>query len=162
VGIDQYLPKPFGKIHPRWKTPYISIIVQAVVSGSILLLSQISETTRGAYQGLVDVAIILYFIPFLYMYAAAIRLAGRQDRFENPNAVLIPGGKPGVWIASGIAFAVTLLSIIVSVLPPGDTANRGVFLIKVVGSTLAAMALGLALYFRGVGAKRAETRSAPP
>jgi amino acid transporter len=160
VGIDQYLPKPFGKIHPRWKTPYISIIVQAVVSGSILLLSQISETTRGAYQGLVDVAIILYFIPFLYMYAAAIKLAGRKDRLENPNAVLIPGGKPGVWIASGIAFAVTLLSIIVSVLPPGDTANRGVFLIKVVGSTLAAMALGLTLYYRGVRAKRAETRSA--
>ncbi len=158
VGIDRYLPKAFGKIHPRWKTPYISIIVQAVVSGAILLLSQVSETTRGAYQGLVDVAIILYFIPFLYMYAAAIKLAGRKDRLENPHAVLIPGGKPGVWLASGIAFAVTLLSIIVSVLPPGDTANRGLFLIKVVGSTLGALALGLTLYYRGVQAKKREER----
>jgi amino acid transporter len=156
VGIDRYLPKAFGKIHPRWKTPYISIIVQAVVSGAILLLSQVSETTRGAYQGLVDVAIILYFIPFLYMYAAAIKLAGRKDRLENPHAVLIPGGKPGVWVASGIAFAVTLLSIIVSVLPPGDTANRGLFLIKVVGSTLGALAIGLTLYYRGVQAKKRE------
>ena len=156
VGIDQYLPKAFGKIHPRWKTPYISIIVQAVVSGAILLLSQVSETTRGAYLGLVDVAIILYFIPFLYMYAAAIKLAGRKDRLENPHAVLIPGGKLGVWVASGIAFVVTLLSIIVSVLPPGDTANRGLFLIKVVGSTLGALALGLTLYYRGVQAKKRE------
>jgi amino acid transporter len=156
VGIDRYLPAAFGKIHPRWKTPYVSIIVQAVVSGAILLLSQISETTRGAYQGLVDVAIILYFIPFLYMYAAAIKLAGRKDRLENPHAVLIPGGKPGVWLTSGIAFAVTLLSIIVSVLPPGDTANRGLFLIKVVGSTLGALALGLTLYYRGVQAKKRE------
>jgi amino acid transporter len=159
VGIDQYLPKAFGKIHPRWKTPYGSIIVQAVVSGVILLLSQISETARGAYQGLVDVAIILYFVPFLYMYAAAIKLAGRKDRMENPHAVLIPGGKPGVWIASGIAFAVTLLSIIVSVLPPGDSANRALFLVKVVGSTLGAMALGLTLYYRGVRVKRRETRA---
>jgi amino acid transporter len=132
--------------------------VQAVVSGAILLLSQVSETTRGAYQGLVDVAIILYFIPFLYMYAAAIKLAGRKDRLENPHAVLIPGGKLGVWIASGIAFAVTLLSIIVSMLPPGDSANRGLFLIKVVGSTLGALALGLILYFRGVQAKKREGR----
>jgi len=160
VGIDQYLPKAFGKIHPRWKTPYVSIIVQAVASGAILLLSQVSETTRGAYQGLVDVAIILYFIPFLYMYAAAIKLAGRKDRLENPQAVLIPGGKPGVWIASGIAFVVTLLSIIVSVLPPGDSANRGLFLIKVVGSTLGALALGLTLYYRGVRQKRAEASRA--
>jgi amino acid transporter len=159
VGIDQYLPKAFGKIHPRWKTPYVSIIAQAVVSGVILLLSQISETARGAYQGLVDVAIILYFVPFLYMYAAAIKLAGRKDRLENPHAVLIPGGKPGVWIASGIAFAVTLLSIIVSLLPPGDSANRALFLIKVVGSTLGAMALGLTLYYRGVRAKRREGRA---
>jgi glutamate:GABA antiporter len=159
VGIDRYLPAAFGKIHPRWKTPYVSIIVQAVVSGAILLLSQVSETTRGAYQGLVDVAIILYFIPFLYMYAAAIKLAGRKDRLENPHAVLIPGGKPGVWLASGIAFAVTLLSIIVSVLPPGDTANRGLFLIKVVGSTLGALALGLTLYYRGVQAKKKEAHA---
>jgi glutamate:GABA antiporter len=156
VGIDQYLPKAFGNIHPRWKTPYVSIIVQAVVSGAILLVSQVSETARGAYQGLVDVAIILYFIPFLYMYAAAIKLAGRKDRLENPQAVLIPGGKPGVWVVSGIAFAVTLLSIIVSLLPPGDSANRRLFLIKVVGWTLGALVLGLTLYYRGVRQKRAE------
>jgi glutamate:GABA antiporter len=153
VGIDRYLPSAFGKIHPRWKTPYVAIIVQAVVSGAILLVSQVSETTRGAYQGLVDVAIILYFIPFLYMYAAAIKLAGRKDRLENPHAVLIPGGKPGVWIASGIAFVVTLLSIVVSLFPPGDSSNRTLFLAKVAGSTLAAVGLGLILYFRGVREK---------
>jgi amino acid transporter len=160
VGIDRYLPKAFGRIHPRWKTPYVSIIVQAVVSGAILLLSQISETTRGAYQGLVDVAIILYFIPFLYMFAAAIKLAGRRDRLENPHAVLIPGGKAGVWVVSGVAFAVTLLSIIVSIFPPGDSSNRALFLIKVLGSTLAALALGLALYYRGAQQKKREALSA--
>src|SRR5208282_5668831 len=37
VGIDRYLPAAFGKIHPRWKTPYVSILVQAGVSGAILL-----------------------------------------------------------------------------------------------------------------------------
>jgi amino acid transporter len=72
VGIDRYLPEAFGKIHPRWKTPYISILVQAVISGVILLLAQISESMRGAYQIVVDAATILYFIPFIYMYAAAV------------------------------------------------------------------------------------------
>jgi amino acid transporter len=156
VGIDRYLPDAFGKIHPRWKTPYISIIVQAVASGAILLVSQINESTRGAYQVLIDAAIILYFIPFLYMYAAAIKLRSRKDRLENPHAVLIPGGKIGVWLASGIAFAVTLISIVVSVLPPGDSSNRRLFQIKVVGWTVGAMALGLVLYYRGVLAKKKE------
>src|SRR6266446_5520053 len=100
VGIDRYLPPAFGKIHPRWKTPHISILVQAVVSGAILLLSQISETTvQAAYQLLILAAIILYFIPFLYMFAAVIKLSGRPDRKNNQHAVLVPGGKFGVWIA---------------------------------------------------------------
>jgi glutamate:GABA antiporter len=157
VGIDRYLPKAFGKIHPRWKTPYVSIIVQAVASALVLLLSQVNETTRGAYQAVIDITIILYFIPFLYMFAAAIKLAGRPDRTANPHAVLVPGGKAGVWIACSLAFSVTLLSITVSVFPPGDSSNRRLFLIKVVGTTIAVLALGLVLYFNGAWKKRRET-----
>jgi len=160
VGIDRYLPRAFGKIHPRWRTPYVAILVQAIVSGLVLRVSQYNETTRGAYQVLIDAAIILYFIPFLYMFAAAIKLAGRKDRTENPHAVLVPGGKTGVWIASGLGFIVTLLSIAVSLYPPGESANRRAFLTKVVGWTVGSLALGLFLYFRGARQKSAEERNA--
>jgi len=158
VGIDRYLPKAFGKIHPKWRTPYISILVQAALSAGVLLLAQINETTRGMYQAVVDITIILYFIPFLYMFAAAVKLANRPDRKTNPHAVLVPGGKAGVWIACGLASAVTLLSIIVSIFPPGDSSNRTLFIIKVVGTTLATIAIGLILYFRGARSKNTETR----
>ena len=153
VGIDRYLPKAFGKIHPKWRTPYISILVQAVFSALVLLLSQINETTRGAYQVVVDITIILYFIPFLYMFAAAIKLANRPDRATNPHAVLVPGGKLGVWIACVLASAVTLLSIIVSVFPPGDSSNRLLFVVKVTFTTVGMIALGLILYFNGARSK---------
>lgn len=159
VGIDRYLPSAFGNIHPRWKTPHVSIIVQAVASGTVLMLSQINETTRGAYQSLVDITVILYFIPFLYMYAAAIKLAGRKDRVENEHAVLIPGGKIGVWIASGLAFTITFASIIFSIIPPGDVSNRVFFEAKVVGASIAAIAFGLGLYYRGARAKAREAAS---
>jgi amino acid transporter len=157
VGIDRYLPEAFGKIHPRWKTPYVSILVQATVSGAILLVSQINETTRGAYQFLVDAAIILYFIPFLYMFAAAIKLFGRRDRTENKGAVLIPGGKAGVWIISSVGFLVVLIGILVSLVPPGDSSDKLGFELKLVGGTVASVVLGLLLYYRGVRAKARET-----
>jgi len=157
VGIDRYLPEAFGKIHPRWRTPYISIIVQAVVSGLILFLSQIkSPTVQAAYQFLIDAAIILYFIPFLYMFAAAIKLFGRSDRAENKNAVLIPGGQAGVWIISILGFVTVLIGIIVSLVPPGDSSDKLGFELRLVGGTLAAIALGLSLYWRGARAKNAE------
>ena len=157
VGIDRYLPAAFGKIHPRWKTPYISILVQAVVSGFILLASQINETTRGAYQFLIDAAIILYFIPFLYMFAAVIKLSRRKDRRENSQAVLVPGGVTGVWIAGGLGFLVVLVGIFVSLVPPGDSSDKLGFEIKLIGGTLASVILGLFLYVRGARSKRAES-----
>ena len=157
VGIDRYLPSAFGKIHPRWKTPYVSIIVQAVVSGLILFLSQInSPSVKAAYQFLIDAAIILYFIPFLYMFASAIKLVGRRERLENKNAVLIPGGKSGVWIVSILGFMTVLIGIVVSLVPPGDSSDKLGFELRLVGGTLAAIALGLSLYWRGVRQKSAE------
>jgi len=154
VGIDRYLPAAFGKIHPRWKTPYVSILVQASISGGILLVSQVNETTRGAYQFLIDAAIILYFIPFLYMFAAVIKLARRRDRKENLHAVLVPGGVVGTWIAGGLGFFVVLLGIFVSLVPPGDSSDKLGFELKLVGGTFVSILIGLFLYWRGARSKQ--------
>lgn len=156
VGVDRYLPAAFGKIHPKWKTPWVSILVQAGVSGAILLASQINESTRGAYQFLIDAAIILYFVPFLYMFAAVIKLAARKDRRENEHAVLVPGGVAGVWLCGGLGFVVVLVGIFVSLVPPGDSTNKLGFEMKLLTGTLASILLGLILYWRGARTKRAE------
>src|SRR5438445_1919394 len=157
VGIDRYLPAAFGKIHPRWRTPYVSIIVQAVASALVRFLSQISATPSGAYQAVIDITIILYFIPFLYMFAAAIKLAKRADRRENAHAVLIPGGMPGVWLISTLGFVIVLIGIVVSLVPPGDSADKFGFEMKLVGGTVVAIALGLSLYYRGAWTKKSES-----
>ncbi len=155
VGIDRYLPEVFGKIHPRWKTPYISILVQAGVSCAILFLSQIrSPTVQEAYQILIDATIILYFIPFLYMFAGILKLAGRKDRAENPHAMLIPGGKSGLWICGIVGFVVVVIGIFVSLVPPGETVNKWSFELRLLGGTLVSILFGLILYWRGARAKR--------
>jgi amino acid transporter len=153
VGIDRYLPAAFAKIHSRWKTPYISILVQALVSGAILLLAQINDNTRGAYLVLVDAATILYFIPFVYMYAAAIKLSVQADRRENRAAVLIPGGVVGVRIAGGLGLMAVGIAIVLSFVPPGDTASKLLFETKLVAGTVLSVLLGLVLYYRGARAR---------
>jgi glutamate:GABA antiporter len=154
VGIDRYLPAAFGKIHPKWKTPYISILVQAVLSGTILVLSQIqTRSILVGYQLVVSAAIILYFVPFLYMFAAVIRLSTRKDRKENPHAVLVPGGVVGVWICGALGFLVVLIGIILSFFPPGET-NTAAFELQLIGGTAASILIGLFLYWRGARSKK--------
>ena len=155
VGIDRYLPAAFGKIHPKWKTPYISILVQAALSVLVLLLSQIrSKGVVMAYQLVVNAAIILYFIPFLYMFAAVIRLSSRADRTANPHAVLVPGGKLGVWICGVLGFAVVLLGIILSYFPP-EGSDPLTYRVQIVLGTLGSVLIGLVLYWRGIRGNRA-------
>jgi amino acid transporter len=156
VGIDRYMPAAFGKIHPKWKTPWVSILVQAGISCVILLVIQINETANSAYQILVDAGTILYFIPFLYMYGAAIKLAYRPDRASNPNVALIPGGKFGVWVTASLGMLVVTGGIVLSLIPPAEAANPWLFETKLVVGTVGAFLLGLVLYFRGARAKSRE------
>jgi glutamate:GABA antiporter len=155
VGVDRYMPAAFGRIHSKWKTPWVSILVQGGISAFILLASQLNQSVRSAYQFLVDAAVILYFIPFLYMFAAVIRLAGRRDRAENPHAVLVPGGRLGVWICGGLGFLVVLIGIVVSAIPPGDATSKVGFEMQLLGGTAVSILLGLILYWRGARSKRA-------
>jgi hypothetical protein len=94
------------------------------------------------------------------MFAAAIKLFGRHDRAENADAVLIPGGKAGVWTVSILGFAIVLLGIIVSLVPPGDSLDKVGFELRLIGGTVAAIALGLSLYWRGARQKSAENPNA--
>ena len=159
VGIDRYLPAVFGRIHPKWKTPWVAILVQAVATGVVLILGQISDSPNTAYQELVDAGTILYFIPFLYMYAAVIRLAYRGDRGANENQVLIPGGKVGVWLMGILGFTVVLGGIVLSLIPPEEAANKWVFEGKLAGGSAFAILFGLMLYYRGARAKAREARA---
>jgi amino acid transporter len=131
--------------------------VQGGISAFILLASQLNQTTRSAYQFLVDAAIILYFIPFLYMFAGVIKLAGRPDRAANPRAVLVPGGRMGVWICGGLGFVVVLIGIAVSLIPPGEATSKLGFELQLLIGTVVSILIGLALYWRGARAKTSTT-----
>jgi len=45
---------------------------------------------KGAYDLLVSMALIAYFIPYLFVFASMIRL---QSRPAMPGALRLPGGK---------------------------------------------------------------------
>ena len=158
AGIDNYLPAFFGEIHPKWRTPWISILVQAGISATILLLS-LSATLKNGYLFLVDIAIILYYIPYLYMFAAFIKLAYRENRAAEGKAVLVPGGKAGAWMAGSLAFVITLGAMALAMVPSEDVKNVLLFEISLVIATGAPIGIGLVLYWRG---KRRKERLSRP
>jgi hypothetical protein len=70
--------------------------------------------------------------------------------------VLVPGGIPGVWLMGGLGFVVVLVGIFVSLVPPGDAANKFSFEMELIVGTVASIFLGLILYWRGAREKKAS------
>ena len=143
AGIDHYLPPVFGSIHPRFRTPWVAIGVYGLASVLVAILGQTGTSVRGAYGALVSMATISYFIPYLLLFAAMIRL---QYEPAAPNVRRVTGGKP-VAIALGvIGFAATGTTIVLSLIPGADQPDKLLAVVKVVGATLVQLGLGMAIF----------------
>jgi amino acid transporter len=147
IGIDSYLPAALSKAHPKYGTPHIALITQGAVVTLLMLAAVIDSTIEQAYIMLLDMTIILYFIPFLYMFAA-LPVLRKKAAGNNDGVTLVPGGNAGLWLCSGLGFAATLLSVILSMIPPDDMPNPQMFVLKVVGGCLLFIAVGLIFYYR--------------
>ena len=153
AGIDRFLPPAFGALHPRWKTPWVALLTQYVVGILFIFLGQAGTSVKGAYDVLASMTVITYFIPYLYVFAAMIKLQREPAGLEIIRA---PGGKPVAVFISVIGLLTTTATILLSVVPPGDEPNKPLAVLKIVGGTAALMAVGGWIYSAG---KNRATRS---
>ena len=146
AGLDRFLPPSFGKLHSRWGTPYVSLIVQMLAGILFVFLGQAGTNVKGAYDVLVSMGIITYFIPYLYLFASMFKI---QKEPAGPDVNRVPGGKLIAKFVASVGFATTLFTIALSLLPQPDETNKVLAVIKIVGLTGALVGTGWLLYFLG-------------
>lgn len=146
VGLDRFLPPAFGALHPRWKTPWVALLTQFVLGVLFIFLGQAGTNVKGAYDVLVSMGVIVYFIPYLYLFAAMIKL---QREPAGSEVIRVPGGKRGAKLVAALGFVTTTLTIAVSLIPQPDEPNKPLALLKIVGGTGALMLVGVAIYIAG-------------
>jgi len=146
VGINHYLPAVFGRIHSRWKTPYVALIFYGLAGILFGVLSQAGTSVKSTYDLLVSMSLITYFIPYLFVFAAMIRL---QSRPAPADAIRLPGGKRVAIPLACVGFFSTTAAIILAAFPGEHEYNPGVALFKIVAMTLVVLLAGMAVYLRG-------------
>jgi amino acid transporter len=142
IGIDAYFPRAFGRIHPKYQTPYVAIIVQAACGTIFLFLAVLGEgtTVAAVYLIMLDTMLLLYFIPFLYLFASYMRIEGRAATSAVAQLRIRAVGTSG--------FLLTLFAMAVACVPPSGTASVFEFELKVVGGALFFVVVGSVLYAR--------------
>jgi amino acid transporter len=130
IGFDRYLPPWLAALHPRWGTPYRALLAQGVACTLLLFVMQLGENLRTGYQLLVDMTVITYFIPFLYIFAAAWK-AGRK------------------WSAAAGLFT-TSAGIFVSAIPPAGASSIWAFELKLLGGCAVLIGVGRLAFLQGL------------
>jgi amino acid transporter len=146
AGIDRFLPPAFGRIHPRYGSPHVSLLVQAAIAALFIFLGQAGTTVKGAYDVLVSMSIIGYFIPYLFMFASMIKL---QSEPAGPDVMRVPGGRPVATLLGGLGFTVTAAAIVLALIPAEDEPNKALAVTKVAGLTALLFLAGMAVYAGG-------------
>ena len=152
AGIDRYLPASFTRIHPRWNTPALALLVQGALAVVFTLLATGGSSVKDAYLFFADFTLVLYFIPYLYMFASGIVL--RRETASAPGAIPIPGGTAGNVLVNAAGFVVTGLAIVLSCIPPADDENKALRVLLLVGGAIVFVAIGVGLYALAVRRER--------
>jgi amino acid transporter len=154
AGLDSYMPSAMGKLHPRYATPYVALIVQGLVS---LLLIVIDFTASGgvqeAFQKMLSAAVVLQLVPFLYVFAALVKFAalGSLQRGVYSRGTLMFAGVAGL--------LTTTLAIIVAFFPAKQITSLWKYEVSMFGITLGFVALAVFFFF---GYGRLKTPEAVP
>jgi amino acid transporter len=130
AGVDHLLPAAFGRIHPRWHTPHVSILALGIVASTLLVSIQLGDTIRAAYQELVSLMVITGFLPFIYIFGSA--------------------WKAGKRISAICGWAITLLAIVCAIVPTAEVKSVWLFEGKLIGGTIVVIASAWLFYRRSL------------
>lgn len=136
AALDRSLPAFFARLHPRHRTPYVALIVQGVVASGILLVSLFLQagteqaSLQEGYDVMVNLTILTYFVPYLYLFVSLVRLQGNGPR---------------TWLVAATGLASTSVSIVLLFVPPAGTSSPLLFEVNMIGQALALVGAGLLL-----------------
>lgn len=151
AGVDRFVPPLFGKLHPRWGTPFVALLVQSGLVAALVLLGQAGTNTKGAYDVFLSMTLIPAFLPFLFLFAALIKVQS-----DPPADIMrVPGGK---WLAIPLAILgllTTMSALALSVAAPEEEENKPLYIAKVVGLAVVLIGVGAGIYALGARRKSA-------
>jgi len=146
AGLDSYMPSWLGKVHPRYSTPYAALIVQAIVSGILVVLNFAGAGVQETFQKLLSLAVVLQLVPFVYMFGALVKFAVTEK---------VPKGHYGrttLFLAGSSGFLTTVLGIALVFFPAQQITSLWSYELWMFGGTL--FFVGLAAFFFFVYGRR--------
>ncbi len=144
AGLDSYMPAWMARVHPRYRTPYAALIVHATVSLLLVIMNFVGAGVQETFQKMLSLAVVLQLVPFLYMFAALLKLAWSDSPGHYSKTTLIAAGLSGL--------ITTTLGIALVFFPTQQITSLWSYEVWMFGGTL--FFVGLAAFFFFVYGRR--------
>jgi amino acid transporter len=131
IGLNHYLPRAFGRVHPKFGTPYVALLAQAAIATTLVVIYTYNATLRDAYLTMLGSSIVLVMVTYIYLLAAWLRL--------------VPAGR-GAKLLGAVCVAAAALAVVGGFVPPSTITNPLAFELKLCGSVLVMLGSGLVVY----------------
>jgi amino acid transporter len=154
AGLDSYMPAWLGKIHPSYSTPYAALIVHATVSMILVIVNFTAAGVQETFQKLLSLAVVLQLVPFLYMFAALLKIG------THPSFSKVQYGKPTLLFAGASGLLTTMVGIALAFFPAAQITSLFSYELWMFGGTL--LFVGLAAFFFFVYGRRKAARGLAP
>jgi amino acid transporter len=161
AGVDHVLPAGFARIHPRWRTPHVALIVQGLASTAVFLASAFltvggrRATLQEAYDVMVNLTILIYFLPYLYLFVSLVKLSGTRGEAVDAEPSRAPGGRTALWSLTLVGLLSTGISMALVFVPPPGTANVATYEASLILQAIAVIGVGV-LFYLASGRKTAQ------
>src|ERR1700678_4847669 len=150
AGLDSYMPSWLGKVHPRYRTPYAALIVQAIVSLLLIAINFLGAGVQETFQKLLSLAVVLQLVPFLYMFGALILFAVKEVKPQGQYS------RVTLMLAGTSGLVTTMLGIALVFFPAQQITSLWSYELWMFGGTL--FFIGLAAFFFFVYGRRKATK----
>ena len=152
AGLDSYMPDWLGKIHPKYSTPYAALIVHALVSLILVVISflVVGSNVQETFQQLLSLAVVLQLVPFLYVFGALLKIALGKD-FESGRY-----NRSTLLLAGACGLLTTILAMVVAFFPAKQINSVLRYELWMFGGTLGF--IGLAAFFFFIYGRRKAAR----
>jgi hypothetical protein len=104
---------------------------------------------------MVNLTILIYFLPYLYLFVSLAKLGGAGGDTVDAGPSRTPGGPPALWSLTVIGLLSTGISMALVFVPPPGTANVATYEASLILQAIAVIAVGVVFYLAS-GRKSAQ------
>jgi amino acid transporter len=102
MSRDRLLPKFIGRTHKSWGTPWIAILMMAVVNAVLI---------NFEFDALITIDVFLLMFPYVLIFLTVMIMRIREPNTPRSFRVPLPTWALGVWVAFPIAIAIIALFV---------------------------------------------------